>query len=319
MKKIISATILCFTSFLCSASEISLNTIAENCKMVKRDVTSERIEYTNANTKVVFVPPKRELFFNNIRIVPGFNPEKKLVRRRWYLRKESDIFITQSDWYSTLRPLLNQASVPTHRVSTITLDAGHGGNDTGALGKYSREKDITLKITLRTAAILKACGYNVFVTRNSDKTIPLKSRCDIQKSHKSDLFVSIHVNAVKKPSIKGIETYALTPATAPSTNGKPKLERHPANVRDANNILLAYLLQKAMLKRTNTADRGVKRARFAVLRDISAPGALVEVGFISNPAEEKLLNSPAYIEKLSRAIAEGILTYHRTIYRSKNR
>ena len=186
MKKIISATILCFTSFLCSASEISFNTIAENCKMVKRDVTSERIEYTNANTKVVFVPPKRELFFNNIRIVPGFNPEKKLVRRRWYLRKESDIFITQSDWYSTLRPLLNQASVPTHRVSTITLDAGHGGNDTGALGKYSREKDITLKITLRTAAILKACGYNVFVTRNSDKTIPLKSRCDIQKSHKKD-------------------------------------------------------------------------------------------------------------------------------------
>ncbi|MBO5990803.1 MAG: N-acetylmuramoyl-L-alanine amidase [Lentisphaeria bacterium] len=88
-------------------------------------------------------------------------------------------------------------------------------------------------------------------------------------------------------------------------------------MRDANNFLLAYSLQRALLSRTKAADRGVKRARFAVLKDISAPGALVEVGFISNPAEEKLLNSSAYIEKVSRAIAEGILTYHRTVARSR--
>jgi N-acetylmuramoyl-L-alanine amidase len=122
---------------------------------------------------------------------------------------------------------------------------------------------------------------------------------------------------VKNKSITGIETYALTPADAPSTNGKSQLERHPANIRNANNFVLAHALQRAMLTRTRAADRGVKRARFAVLRDVTAPGALVEVGFISNENEEKLLNSKAYIEKLSRAIAEGILTYHRTVSRSR--
>ena len=316
MKKIISAILLCSTVTLCGASEISFNYIARKCGMARRDVNANRVEYKTKYTSLAFVPPKREIFFNNIRIIPGFAPEKKLLRRRWYMAKENDIFITQSDWYSTIRPLLNMASVPSHRISTITLDAGHGGSDTGALGRISKEKNITLRIVLRTAAILRNCGYRVLVTRNGDKTVPLKSRSTIQKQQKSDLFVSIHVNAVKNPAITGIETYALTPATAPSTNGKAQIERHPANIRDANNFLLAYMLQKAMLKRTQAVDRGVKRARFSVLRDISAPGALVEVGFISNPEEEKRLNSSAHIEKISRAIAEGIWVYHQTISRS---
>ena len=316
MKKIIPATVLSFFLFtICAAADISFNSVAGTCGMTRFDISSERIEYRDKNTKLLFVPPKREIFFNNIRIIPGFAPEKKLTRRRWYLRKENDIFINSSDWYSTIRPLLNPAIVPYHRIATVTLDAGHGGNDTGALGKISKEKDINLKITLRTAAILRACGYRVLLTRTNDQTVPLKNRSDIQKKHKSDLFISIHVNAVKNSTIRGIETYALTPENAPSTNGKPKLERHPANIRDTNNFLLAYTLQKALLSRTGAADRGVKRARFAVLRDITAPGALIEVGFISNSADEKLLNSAAYIEKLSRAVAEGILTYHRTVYK----
>ena len=133
----------------------------------------------------------------------------------------------------------------------------------------------------------------------------------------NNLFVSIHVNAVKQRGINGIETFALTPADAPSTGGKKELVRNPANVRDANNFLLAYNLQRALLSRTGAADRGVKRARFAVLRDITAPGALVEVGFITNAKEEKLLNSAAYIEKISRAIAEGIISYHRAAQLSR--
>ena len=316
MKKNLPAAMLSvLLCSICAAGEISFNSVAENCGMTRFDINAERIEYRKTNTRLRFVPPKREFFFNGIRRVPGFAPEKKLSRRKWYLRKENDIFISSSDWNSTIRPLLNPAIVPRHWISAITLDAGHGGSDTGALGKFSKEKDINLRITLRTAAILKACGDRVFLTRDQDKTVPLKNRRAIQKSHKSDLFVSIHVNAVNNPAIRGIETYALTPETAPSTNGKPKLERHPANVRNTNNLLLAYMLQKAMLSRTGAADRGVKRARFSVLRDISAPGALVEVGFISNQADEKLLNSKEYIEKISRAIAEGILTYHRTIYK----
>ena len=217
MKKILSAILFCSVIFLCGANEISFNYIARQCGMARRDINANKIEYTSKYTRLAFVPPKREMFFNNIRVIPGFAPEKKLVRRRWYMAKENDIFITRSDWYSTLRPLLNPASVPSHRINTITLDAGHGGSDTGAIGKISKEKNITLRITLRTADILRACGYRVLVTRNSDKTVPLKNRSAIQKQQKSDLFVSIHVNAVKNSAITGIETYALTPATAPST------------------------------------------------------------------------------------------------------
>ena len=295
--------------------------IARQYAMSKVDRGS-RIEFRNTRHKVTFVPPKRELFYNNIRIVPGYAPEKQLtsssVFSRWMRRRsQSDIVLSNSDWNSTLRPLMNPRSVRKHRVYTITLDAGHGGSDTGALGRYSREKDITLRITRRTAALLKACKYNVVLTRYRDQTLSLDARRAIQKRQKSDLFVSIHVNAVKQRSINGIETFALTPADAPSTGGKKELRRNPANVRDANNFLLAYHLQKAMLSRTGAADRGVKRARFAVLKDITCPGALVEVGFITNQREEKLLNSAAYVEKISRAIAEGIISYHRAITYSK--
>ena len=282
------------------------------------------IEFRNAKHKITFIPPRRELFYNNVKIIPGYAPEKQLIKysalTRWMRkRNQSNLVLSNSDWKSTLRPLLNPGCIQKHRVYTITLDAGHGGADTGALGKYSREKNITLKIARRTAALLRACNYNVVFTRAQDKTLSLDARRAIQKAQKSDLFVSIHVNAVKQRSIHGIETFALTPADAPSTGGKKELQRNPSNNKDTNNFLLAYNLQRALLSRTGAFDRGVKRARFAVLKDISAPGALVEVGFISNEREERLLNSSAYIEKISRAIAEGIISYHRTIVYSNAR
>ena len=84
---------------------------------------------------------------------------------------------------------------------------------------------------------------------------------------------------------------------------------------DANNLLLAYSIQRALLGRTRAFDRGVKRARFAVLKDIAAPGVLVEVGFVSNPREERLMLDPGYRERIVRGIAEGIVIYHRTMSR----
>ena len=87
------------------------------------------------------------------------------------------------------------------------------------------------------------------------------------------------------------------------------LQQNPANRFDVNNFALACRLQYAMVKRTGAVNRGIRRARFAVLRDISAPGVLVEIGFISNPREERLLNSPAYLERMARGIALGIVSY----------
>ena len=148
------------------------------------------------------------------------------------------------------------------------------------------------------------------MTRNSDIYVPPAQVGERQKRSKSDLFVSIHVNASPNKNAAGIETYCLTPADAPSTIGKFLLQKNPANCFDVNNFALACRLQHFMVKKTGAVNRGVRRARFAVLRDITSPGVLIEIGFISNPAEERLLNNPVYMENLARGIAAGIVSYH---------
>ena len=223
---------------------------------------------------------------------------------------KGNVLVSESDWFSTLSILFNPGIVPGHRLRTITLDAGHGGSDRGASGKFSKEKDITLRLTRRVAAILTACNYRVHLTRQRDVTLSLKERTACQRAAGSDLFVSIHVNASLNKSASGIETYCLTPADAPSTTGKFLLKKNPANRFDVNNFALACRIQYFLIKKTGAVNRGVRRARFAVLRDISSPGVLIETGFISNAADEKLLNNPVYMENLARGIAAGIVSYH---------
>lgn len=217
------------------------------------------------------------------------------------------------DWYKSLRPLLYPATVPRKRITTIMLDMGHGGADPGAIGAISREKDITLKVGRETAAVLRAYGFKVKMTRNSDVQVPLKQVGKLQQRSGSDLFVSIHVNSAKDRSITGIETFCLTPPGAASSHGG-KISRtvFPGNRQDPANILLAWNIQNSLLKRTGAVDRGIKRARFAVLKDITVPGVLVEIGFISNNAEERRLNDPAYVKKISAGIVDGIAAFCRS-------
>ena len=222
-------------------------------------------------------------------------------------------WILTLDWFKTLRPVLYPATVPRSKVRAITVDMGHGGNDPGAIGAISKEKMITLKVGRKVAEILRAYGFTVHCTRNSDVQIPLNSVAQLQKKHKSDLFVSIHVNSAKNKTISGLETFCLTPAGAASSNGgKVSWTAHPGNRQDAANMLLAWNIHRQLLSRTGAVDRGVKRARFAVLKDITVPGVLVEIGFISNRAEERKLNDPKYIEKIARGIAEGIAAFTRS-------
>ncbi len=223
-------------------------------------------------------------------------------------------YIAKFDWVKTFRPLLYPGTVRKHRIATITIDMGHGGSDPGAMGVFSREKNITLRVGLRLGQILRRYGYRVLYTRRSDVKIPLERIGTIQRGHRSDLFVSIHVNSARDRSVSGVETYCLTPAYAPSSGAK-KLQRslQKGNGFDSNNLALAYHVQRGILTRTGAYDRGVKRANFVVLRDLSAPGVLFEIGFISNRVEERKLNNAAYVELLARGIAEGIITYRNTM------
>ncbi len=224
------------------------------------------------------------------------------------------------------------------KIKTIAIDAGHGGHDPGAIGKSGlKEKYITLDIAKRLAALVKErLGCNVVMTRDRDVFIPLDQRPFIAKSQNADLFVSIHVNANRKRKTKGIETYvqglkasdreAMATAArenAMSTRSLSELDSEVDKMlkdlkidnKIEESIQLAGAVQTSLvdyvkpIQRTNILNHGVKSAFFYVLMNTNIPSILAEVGFISNPDEEKLLNRESYRQALAEALYRGVKQY----------
>ena len=268
--------------------------------------SASQIVLTQGKNRLVFQPDKRYAYFNNIRVNLCFP----------LLRQGQTPYIGQIDYNNVLAPYLGSKRVYKHPVGRIVLDPGHGGRDRGTAGQRLQEKTITLNLTNRVARILRSYGYKVDLTRTRDATLSLDARSAYANRAKADLFVSIHVNSAADRSVRGIETFCLTPEGAASSNsGKPDPRKYAGNAKNPQNFLLAYNIQRSMLAQTRTTDRGVKFARFAVLRDVRCPAALVEVGFVSNRYDEANLGSTAYQDKLARGIAAGILNYHRSLAR----
>lgn len=171
----------------------------------------------------------------------------------------------------------------------IVLDAGHGGSDPGAIGPTGvQEKKVALAITLKVGNILVKNGVETIYTRKTDTTLSLQERTVISNKANPDYFLSIHANAFTNPTASGIETWYF----AGSADGQK----------------LAEAVQAELIKETGKYDRGIKTSSgFYVLKNTNSAAILVETSFISNPAEEILLNSDAYQNKLARAISTGIL------------
>ncbi len=172
-------------------------------------------------------------------------------------------------------------------MSKICIDPGHGGVDPGAIGPTGlREKDVNLAVGLKLAELLKPIA-EVKLTRTTDIAVSLKDRAQIANSWGADYVISIHTNSFTDRKVGGVETWAY----APGGNGEK----------------LAKAVQAELVKATGFANRGVKfNNAFAVLRDTKAPAILTESGFISNPPEEKLLNTDAFRAKIAKAIAQGV-------------
>jgi N-acetylmuramoyl-L-alanine amidase len=190
-------------------------------------------------------------------------------------------------------------SVPPRAV--ITLDAGHGGFDPGAIGPTGlRESDVVLTITLKVGEILTQNNVKVVYTRTSD-IVPwtssnnLLTRTLISNNANADYFVSIHTNSFTNPSTNGVETYHF----AGSTTGRN----------------LATFVQNHLVAYTALPNRGVKTADFYVLRHTNAPAILVEHGFISNPQQEERFKDPVYLAESGQAIANGILEFLKSVNR----
>jgi N-acetylmuramoyl-L-alanine amidase len=226
--------------------------------------------------------------------------------------------ISQIDLAETLGPVL---SPPANRrgvtVKTICLDPGHGGKDPGNRAGSNEEKKYTLLLAQELSAQLRAAGFKVVLTRSSDAFVDLPDRPAIARRRAADLFVSLHFNSTEegRNEVKGTEIFCCTPAGATSTNARGEGDTRwvAGNRNDEKNMLLAYQMQKACEKNLAIEDRGVKRARFQVLREATVPAILIEGGFMSHPAEARKIYDPAYRKQMAKAIVEGIQAYKRAV------
>lgn len=197
---------------------------------------------------------------------------------------------------------------------TIVIDAGHGGHDNGAVRNGLREKELTLDTALRLERKLRALGFPVVMTRRDDRFLELHERCKIANKIPRAIFVSIHFNDNVSAAGDGVETFYATEKVAPASEGwslvswlREKPEPAPAD----NGLSLAHAVQNSVVSRLRAVDRGVKQARYVVIRQTRCPAVLVEGGFINNPAQARAIGKPDYREKLAAAIAEGVSAYQR--------
>ncbi|MEM1057847.1 MAG: N-acetylmuramoyl-L-alanine amidase [Verrucomicrobiota bacterium] len=212
-----------------------------------------------------------------------------------------------------MRPHLIKDRTP---VKGVVLDPGHGGSDKGAVSRRGkREKDYALDLAFRIEKILRSHGINVVMTRRTDTFVGLHERTKRAAKYKDYIFVSLHFNAAHSRA-KGLETFACTPPGAPSQSSKKlrrsDFERQNGNDADRRNILLAHEIQNEIMRiydHKEDLDRGVKRARFVVLRTAEQPAVLVEGGFLSNRWESGLVERASHRQKLAQLISNGIRNY----------
>ena len=169
----------------------------------------------------------------------------------------------------------------------VVIDPGHGGSDYGAIREGINEKDITLDMSQRVAAILKSKGYKVALTRTDDTYLGLQERCDFTEVENPEIFVSIHVNSAVATEPSGIETHYY----------------------HENSKNLAEIIQKHMIKNIESKDRGIIKSKFYVINHTDVPAVLVETGFISNEEERSELITDKRKQTTAKAIADGIIEY----------
>gem|GEM_PF-1818662 len=173
-------------------------------------------------------------------------------------------------------------------IKRVTIDPGHGGEDPGGIGSHgTEEKDVTLSLALKLQKLMRDSGMDVQMTRTDDMQIHLRPRVALGDDFESDVFISIHANAIANPKINGIETYYFTPQSLP----------------------LAKAVHRHLVTKLGRPDRGVRRNNFVVVKYNKMPACLVEIGYLTNPTEEKLLKSAAYQQKAAEAILAGVQDY----------
>ena len=273
------------------------------------DSTGKTVVLNNGRNMLQVTLDSREAIVNGVRnwfSFPVIAHDNKFLVSRIDLAKSIE---------PQLRPQMIQRS---GKVQTIVLDPGHGGFDKGAASTFGNEKNYALDVARQLRPLLQAKGFKVVMTRETDVFIPLEVRARIANATRDSIFVSFHFNATgSNPNATGFEIFSLTPRGAPSTNDD-SLALHFVNMQaggpvDAQSFELAAAVYHSMLGHLREFDRGIKRARFAVLRQTKIPSVLVEGGFLSEASDSKNINDPAWRKQLAESLCVGIESYRNLV------
>lgn len=181
-------------------------------------------------------------------------------------------------------------AAPALAISTVVIDAGHGGHDRGGIpGQRHSEKTYALDVARRLNASLKAAGFRTVMTRNGDYFVSLGSRCRIANGQRNAIFVSVHFNAGRREGANGIETYYYSRSSAG----------------------LASSVHREVLRAAGTENRGIRRRGFYVLRYTRIPAVLAELGFLTNRSEGKRCSTPEHRQRLANALSRAIVSRYK--------
>lgn len=283
---------------------VSIKSACKFYSFVPKEGRKGFLSYGSKNLTISVKGGKQDFYVNNFRYILSYP-----IREHG-----GELLISAVDMKKLVDPVLR----PVHNkhkedITTVVLDAGHGGHDAGAVSPWAREKDCNLALARRVKVRLEKAGLKVVMTRNSDVFLTLGQRVAIANKTPKCLFVSIHHNSGRRAA-KGIETFTLAPHGTTSPFAKTRRRESLAgNNQDSANIALATAVHSRAIRNTGAIDRGIQRARFSVLCTITRPAILFEGGFVSNPDEGRLITTAAYQDKLADSISHGIINYIATI------
>lgn len=250
-----------------------------------------------------------ELLINNIKFVMSY-PMVEL---------NGKACISRLDLCKLIDPVLRPSYIGKGSTfDTVIIDPGHGGHDSGAKGIYGYEKDYALKLAFTLKGILEKQGLRVLMTRTTDTFISLGGRVAYANKVPNSIYVSLHFNSGGSAAT-GIETFALSPQGSASVYGSNSSDAYAfrGNQRDSENIALATAIHASVVSHFKLVDRGVKRARWHVLRGLERPGVLFEGGFVTNATDARLIAADNFRSELATTIAQAVMNYRRALQPGK--
>lgn len=269
-------------------------------------VTGSKIELRKPNVKMEFTTGSNTCYMNGLK----FGLTSSVIS------DGGKVLVSHTDVAKMIDPILKPSFIPNVKsFDTIIIDPGHGGEDAGAVNRYGTEAGYNLTVARILQAGLKAKGFHVIMTRESDVFLTLSQRVALANRYSNAIFISIHFNSSSNSTASGIETFTLSPVgVAHYGRGLKKSDNRAqsGNQQDSANIALATAIHGRMKERVvgyGVPDRGIKRARFSVLSGIKHPAILIEGGFMSNSKEALLIENAKYQSVIATSVYEGIFRF----------